>query len=199
MLSFAPTVTVESLAEPGVQITVRRLSKIERAELELELLDTTLRNTEIAEQMADLRKPYPWPKDDEGNELVGQRPPGMPAGEWLRYLRLDHELGSLINARVKPATVRRGFVSLSGMDYAGDRPTADLLIEHGPDGLLDEIYVLIEANKGLSAEQAKNWHWPSISAAVEAPAVSDLTAANASLTAGTDQNDATAAVTSQTT
>lgn len=151
--SFSTTVTQESKSLPGVTLIVRRLSSVLRAQRDIEIIEQTVRLAEINERMRDLQEP--WQKfNDDGKPIEGSGPP-MPLFVRVDIEKLDREAWSIINAYTKPATIRAGFVAAKGLDYDGAEATADLLLDNGPDSLIDEVWTLIQSHALLSAEEKK--------------------------------------------
>jgi hypothetical protein len=145
MLNFETKVRIESDKLPGVAFTVRRLSKIQRDKITLAALQDQLRVSDLWEQLQKKLE-----DKDAASEAV----------------RLDAEIGVITSANLKPMYIRAGLVSIEGVQYGGKPATTDLLIENGPDELVDEIWLAINAHAKLTMEQQGNS--PSAAASSEA-------------------------------
>lgn len=169
-MRFESQFTIDSKLFPGVRITVRRLNQVQRARLEFELLPHRVRYSDLMAKLEAL------PKEPE--------PPAIDPDRIERG-RLTLESTAVLNAHFKPLTIRAGFISIEGADLNGSPFTADSLIEHGDSALIDEVWIAIEQEAGLSAEQTKNSQSPSTSAALEGGESKPTIAANASEAATT--------------
>jgi hypothetical protein len=166
MLNFDPTVIIESTSTPGVTFTIRRLSRVERANCELATLTAESACAALLQEMREIEGRYPdhWPKNEAGDRIV-VRFPEITADDWLRYTSLNVEIRATMDAQIYPEYVRRGLVKIDGLEYAGKPASADLLISCGPDSLLEEIHSAVRENMGLTVAQVKTLPSPTTSTA----------------------------------
>ena len=180
MIDFQPTVTVPSDSLPGVSCTVRRMSCVARATRDLTVAEEQLRVAELRERITIEKRDWPDIKETAEDGTVMFSPnPGMPLDVTVRIARYDREMGALIDGFLKPATIRAGLVSIEGLTYAGETPTAELLLANGPDSLIDEIWTAILLNAALTQEKKETSPSPSTSEDPEQPADRTTTAATA--------------------
>jgi hypothetical protein len=160
MLNFDTEVTVPSVAVPDVQFTVRRLSRVERAKRDLTIAEYQVRHDEIDRTAAKLLEPFhdqikEWAKQyRDGEEQTD--PDFLPTDLAHQVRTLRHEQAALMDAYIRPATIRAGLVSIEGLCYRGKPATAELLIANGPDELIDEVFNAIAVHARLSVPQVKN-------------------------------------------
>lgn len=133
MPTFEPTVDHASKSFDGVTFTVRVLNNIQRAKRDLALLPQKAELTRLTSRLDDLRKQDNFDTVEE--------------------LRLDAEIGLLTNIHIKPALISAGLISITGADGISN---AAELIDHGPDDLIDEVYVACFMASGLTHYQQKN-------------------------------------------
>jgi|SRR5579871_2827471 len=79
----------------------------------------------------------------------------------IEFLASGDELQERIEAnllahQIDATYLRWGLSKVEGLKIDGDEPTADLLIEKGPEGLTKEIVIAIKSECGLSEEERKN-------------------------------------------
>jgi hypothetical protein len=132
-MTFESQIEHESKTFEGVRFTVRVLNNIQRAKRDLALLPQKAELTRLSAKLDDLRK-------QENFDTVEE-------------LRLDAEIGMLTNIHMKPALITAGLISITGAE--GIANAADL-IDHGPDDLIDEVYVACFMASGLTQQQQKN-------------------------------------------
>lgn len=132
-MTFESTIEHESQTFEGVRFVVRVLNNIQRAKRDLALLPQKAELTRLSSRLDELRK-------QENFDTVEE-------------LRLDAEIGMLTNIHMKPALISAGLISITGAD--GIANAADL-IDHGPDDLIDEVYVACFMASGLTQQQQKN-------------------------------------------
>jgi hypothetical protein len=149
-MRFDSTITLDSSTCEGVRFTIRRLTKVTMAKRDMEILDQQVRFAELNERIDALRKPY---GDDE-------EPPLEVRVEMTRY---DRERGVIIDSAFKPATIKAALVSIDGYELDGKRVTAAMLLENGPNELIDEVWIAINKHSILTVDQAKNLQSPSTS------------------------------------
>ncbi len=147
---LTPKITTESKALPGVKITVRRLTQIQRAMRDLDCMEQQVRIAEIQAELDELVKPFRKTDDADEQEL--------PRDVVAKGTRLLNERNALEAAYVKPSTIRAGLIRIEGEGVARN---ADELIENGPDALIDEVYTEISRASGLTVDERKNSSSPS--------------------------------------
>ena len=172
MLNIETTFTQDSQACPGVRFTMSVLNQYQRALRDSKLVDARVRMSELAAKLLAL----PDPDADAGairarcktedrqatpEEQATLDKNAIDPDVALRRIErhaLDHRVGLLINTELKPAYVRASLLSVEGLQVSGQDPKApwDSLIEHAPDGLIDELYVAASLNSGLTEAQEKN-------------------------------------------
>ena len=69
---------------------------------------------------------------------------------------VDQMEASLADLLVRRLYLEWGFVELKGLTIDGQQPTAETLIEKGPEKLSDEIIEAVRAELELSQEERKN-------------------------------------------
>lgn len=156
MFSFASKETQDSAAIPGMKFTVRRLNDIQRARRDMKLIDVRARLTELSARFEKI----------EDLESIERR-------------RLDYEIGLVINADLKPAYIRAGFVSMEGFEIDGAVPTAESLIESGRSDVINEVYAACAAASGMTPDELKNSPSPGTSDVLGAGQESSTTASAA--------------------
>jgi len=83
---------------------------------------------------------------------TGARMEYLEAGEALK----DRIEASLTSSEIDAMYFRWGLREVEGLSVDGETPTADLLLERGPEKLVREILISIKAECSLSADEAKN-------------------------------------------
>lgn len=83
---------------------------------------------------------------------VGAQMEYLEAGEALK----DRIEASLTGSEIDAVYFRWGLREVEGLSIDGETPTADLLLDRGPEELVREILTSIKAECGLSPEEAKN-------------------------------------------
>ena len=169
MHNFETKVTIESKVLPGVKVTFRRLSRMARAKRDIAIASERVRLTEIYHERVKLSEPF----QQEGSKV--------PFNVVMAIAKLIEEDRQLMDERVKPATIRPGFVSAEGIQYDGKPATAELILENGPDEFVDEVYELISEHSALTVEQQKNSSPPSGLLGPKVETESDTTAAPVSV------------------
>ena len=182
--NFTTTVSQPSKVLSDVTLTVRRLSSVERAKRDLIVVLDTVRIAELNELLKALAEP--WQKFNEKGEPIADSGPPMPLDVRVEYEKLDREMGAIMNSALKPATVRAGFVSATGLLYDGKEATAELILANGPDDLINEVWALIEAHQRLSVEEKKTSQSSGTTDVAEPQALSSSTAAGANAPASID-------------
>lgn len=163
MHNFTTTVRLESAVKgidkellfPGVAFTIRRLSKIQRDRLTLSALEHQMKISGLFDRMAEIEKPFCDEKGKRKTDDAGNAMP-LPPDVAPEYNRLDAEIGCISSAHVKPLYLRAALVKVEGIGFDGKPATADLLIENGPDELVEEIWLAINAHAKLTPEQRGN-------------------------------------------
>jgi hypothetical protein len=164
MVSFNSTETFESTARPGVKFTVRRLNKIQRTKRDAGILEDRVKLSELMAEMRALTDPATTP--EEKTRVMLSR----------EYQVLDARMGVPMVSVIQPAYIRAGLLSIEGYEIDGKPATAESLIEHGEDDLLEEIYVHCLTLSGLDGEQEKNSSSPGTSPEAADSAVKPTTA-----------------------
>lgn len=167
MLNFDTKITHQSEAFPGVAFIVRRLNQIQRAKRDLSIVehrrafsDLHARFQKLVEEVKALR--------DAGSADAA-------TATEKTALDIDLEAGRLLDIHIKPAVIRSGLLSISGLSLDGQEATIAAITDHAPDALIDEIYVACELASGLTADQQKNSQSPSDSLGLAAGEKSSTT------------------------
>lgn len=144
-LNLDRTITHESAVMPGVKFTVRRLSVRERAVRDLPLVDVRFRITELYRRLEEVKDKIKAPDGKSEADLDRLR---------LDAVRIDHEVGLLINAEMRPAYLKASLVSVEGLPKK--LSVQDLIDAQELDPLLEEIYAAGIAAAGMGADEIKN-------------------------------------------
>jgi hypothetical protein len=174
-MKFASKTTIQSATREGVSFTIRILNEIQRAKLDLEILD---KRVEYSELWAEIERLPTAPELIEGQPVPDD--PDRIAREKLRI-----KAGLILSVHIKPATIRHGLLKIEGLELDDAPATVESLIESGPSELINEIWIAITREASLTAEQRKNLLSPSISAAPEGGTKSTTSADSAETTATT--------------
>lgn len=83
---------------------------------------------------------------------IGQRLEFLEAGSDVKD-RID---ANILAREVDAIYLRWGLASIEGLTLDGEAPTAERLLECGPEALTSEILMRIKAECGLSDEERKN-------------------------------------------
>jgi hypothetical protein len=152
--SFETKVVIPSVVAPGIVYTIRRLSKKRRAERDLALAVHNIRLSELNELARDERAPY---ADRLAKEVDPVNwPDYIPVDVRTKLTDYGEESSNITEIYIKPATIRAGLISIEGLEYDGQKATADLLIENGPDEVAQELYAFILIHQGLSVKEQGN-------------------------------------------
>jgi hypothetical protein len=92
--------------------------------------------------------------------------------------QLNMQTAIEIHAAYKPARVRWGLKSISGLTIDGAPASVEALLSDGPGDLVNEIYDAIEKASNFTPEQLKNSSWPITSSAVADGLKTNTTATN---------------------
>jgi hypothetical protein len=142
MISIQSKTTIDSKTVPGVKFTVRALNRIQRAKRDLPVMATR-------QHLRGLIREY-GPLFDNQDRTPEQS---------QRLALIEAEYEWLQDQEIYPSVIRRGLVSIEGLEIDGEPATADSLIEaSGADynGLIEEIYAACDRAAGLSAPEIKN-------------------------------------------
>jgi hypothetical protein len=171
-MDFASTYKLESIALPGVVVTLRRMGPKRRAEVELSVSAARAKQRELSIRHESTRVKLiaaidASPKDGEGKPVEAElRPECLKlAGELQDYA---DQAAALVKAEIHPAFVKAAFKSVGGpevLTYDGKAATAELLNDCGPEDLWLEVVAAINANGYLSAKEAENLSLPTTSGA----------------------------------
>lgn len=181
-MDFSPTYTLDSQACPGVRVTLGRLGPKKRAATELKLSAVRAKHRALVQSaektnarlqsMLDAVPGYrdailALPHDADGvliSELTSDILAMVPAEAWPladQRTACETEADLLTKAEINPAFVCAAVQSISGMGVY----TAEMVCDHGPDGLFEEIVAAINRNEYLPKEQAVNLPLPITSGA----------------------------------
>jgi hypothetical protein len=182
-MDFKSTYTLESVAFPGVVVTLRRMGPKRRAEVELSVSVARAKQREMSIRHEDVRQKLVAaidlsPKDAEGKPIEAEL-----RGETLvlamELQAVSDEASALVRAQIHPAFIAAAVKSFGGAEaltYDGKPASAALLIDCGPDELFDECISAINGNGFLPAEDARNLQSPTPSVAQEAGQPTNLIA-----------------------
>lgn len=184
-MEFSKTYIVNSMACPGVSVTLRRLGPKPRAATELSVSGARARYRGLIQTADNLNASLQagldavpgyrdavaaLPKDESGNVEI---PPALlamvPQDVWDiadQRSSANNEAAALVRSEIHPAFVLAAVQTITGITGVGDGSyTAEQLCEYGPDELFDEVISAINENVYLSKERAENLPLPTTSGA----------------------------------
>jgi hypothetical protein len=174
--------TFDSTAVAGVKYTLRRLNQRQRAKRDLTVAAEKLEYGELCSRYLELQEEW------KGKE--SERPKDVQ----IEVATVNYRLGLLLNAHIKPATIRAALVKIemTGIDGKPEPFTVDGkpytpesftdLCDN--DDLIDEIWTNAEALAGLSVIQSEVFSSPSPSDEAAAGETPSTIAQSAITTAG---------------
>jgi hypothetical protein len=153
---------VESVALPGAAFTVRRMSHLRLAGIDIATLDAQKRLTRITREwmliMGDSAKLAT-------RELIAERLGKLTPDELDRIGDIDREHAAITAHEIWPARIKAGIISIEGIigeDGAALDTPDKLLAAATPElnGLIEEMFQACEKASGLDAEETKNLPLP---------------------------------------
>ena len=162
MPTHVSTKSIASKAFPGVRFVIKRMTK-RRADA----LDDA--QTPFRERLRPLYEEF-TPLDKERLELKG----ALPAERLQRWAELLGQIAKIDQNEMAPVAARLCLVRVEDLEITYPGPdgsdvtapaTLDLIQEHGPDDLYQEILHEIKRECGLLPEEVENLDSPSTSAA----------------------------------
>ena len=174
-MPFAPTLTHDSTAVPGVKFTVHRMGFGRRSDLDFATLA-------FRQRLRDLEADHP-PRSDQEKELgeqlaiANRKALAVPMDQYDAVLKADveplaaelaacvpadvkkkravlNEEYQQVEARIQAAWVRAGLIAIEGGELDG--MTADQLLDYGPPELAVEIYGALIWDGRLGESSTKN-------------------------------------------
>jgi hypothetical protein len=156
-MKYSSTLTVESLAFPGVSFVLRKMTEKRRTDFRLRTADTVDKIQSINKEAAMLA------------ERFAHAPDELDTATKFHIEKLNNDITALIQAELNPEYVRWGLAYIKdleledGSDAIREIKTADQLIDDGPPELFEEICASIITASNMSEEELKNFKLPSIS------------------------------------
>jgi hypothetical protein len=158
---------IESVTCPGVTVTLKKLSKGRKDKLEMRMADANSKRFELARRFASI---VPAADSDDSLEETGaveKLIAKLDQEQALEFAELNRETAVMEDTVIIPAYLRTFINKIEGLEIDGQAATVDLLLEDGPEELVDELYGGIVKLLTVSKDEAKNSESPSTSVAVE--------------------------------
>lgn len=155
-------IRIESAALPGAAFTVRRMSHLRLAGVDIATLDAQKRLTRITREwmliMGDTAKLGT-------RDLIAERLANLTLDELDRVGDIDREHSAIMAHEVWPARIKAGVISIEGIigeDGAALDTPDKLLAAATPElnGFIEEMFQACERASGLDAEEIKNLQLP---------------------------------------
>jgi hypothetical protein len=151
--------TFDSVSTPGVKFTLRRLNQRQRAMRDLKIADEKLEYDKALGPFLKLEEEWKGRESERSPEVLAE------------VASLNYRMGLILNAHIKPATIRAALISIGKVGESGKlepltvdgKPyTPDTFVELcDKDELMDEIWIEAETLAGLKVRQAENFSSPS--------------------------------------
>lgn len=157
-MKYFSTLTIGSLAFPGVTFTLKKMSEARRADFRLRMASVQAKLRDLLREAQAL-----------GESVNKNGQDGMDSKTANRIDDINADVAGLLATEMDPEYVRWGLKRIEGLtgeDEDGNDialTTADQLIADGPPELFAEICAAIRAASTMSEEELKNFRLPSIS------------------------------------
>jgi len=136
-MNYCSKTTHESKTCPGVSFSLKKMTERRRILREMTVADL---RTKVNEGSAAIKTAM----ENIDNTMAG----GLD--------KLNRDFAMLLHAEWYPAWIRWGVASIENLDIDGKPATIETLIESAPTELLEEIFLTILKESGLSTVEEKN-------------------------------------------
>jgi hypothetical protein len=159
MLSLKTKETIELKSAPGVTVTARVLSKAAVMRRDLGTVDAR-RRLSLAQLKSQAMLPVKSATTDEEKAARAkewaEKIAAFSPDERMTYFLLDEDIAAITKLELRPAAIRAGIVSITGIEIDGAAATIDQVTEHASEEVLDELHAICEDRAGLPEDIAKN-------------------------------------------